>query len=282
MPIVAAADAATIQIQTLVRDAARCGRALIQCQGMHRLLDTKTTGQLCTALLHQARLCLAATNLVMTLPAVCIQSQQSLASSRNALHELSPSLPVSSTKSAKRKAAEASLQARSVGTDSYRSFADTPVKRRHLNTTARVHACSASHDSHAQASAGEWCNFDVCLPHLEWSTVVLTPAVEAETESLPHSLRMPIYSLTDDITVYVVERANQMSAAIQQLKDSMEDSVISIDLEWKPDFVRDTSKVALMQLSSSTCCLLIRLCKIGPELPEELLTFFRSALMHLI
>ena len=244
---------------------------------MHRLLKAETIGRLCTALLHQPKLPAAPTQVAMTLPAVCIDPQQTLASSSNVLNELSHSLPVSSTKSAKRKAAEAFLQSRSVSTDSYAGFADTPVKRRHLNPIARVRACSATCSMHAQTSASQWCDFHVCLPHLEWSTVVLTPAVEEDSQSRPHSLRNSIYSLTEDIKVYVVERANQIPAAIQQLKDSMEDSVVSIDLEWKPDFVRDTSKVALMQLSSSTCCLLIRLCKIGPKLPEELLEFFRSA-----
>ena len=72
-----------------------------------------------------------------------------------------------------------------------------------------------------------------------------------------------------------------MQEALRLLKDSMQDSIVSIDLEWKPDFVKDTSKVALMQLSSATCCLLIRTCKLQHVLPPALCEFLRYAMMVL-
>lgn len=205
----------------------------------------------------------------MTVPAACIVSQPSGV----ALNPLSQT-PPDSKKSVKRKAAEALLQSRSESTSNYSEVADISVKRARLNNAARVNACTATHGSNAH-QGNDWCDFDVCLPHLDWSRVALTPALETETRLLPHSATTPAYSLTDDITVFIIDRASQVPEALQQLKDSMDDCVVSIDLEWKPDYVRDTSKVALMQLSSSTCCLLIRLCKIGQQIPDALLKFFR-------
>lgn len=205
----------------------------------------------------------------MTVPAACVVSQPSGV----ALNGLSHT-PADGEKSVKRKAAEALLQSRCENTSSYSEVADIPVKRARLNNAARVNACTATHDSNAQ-EGHDWCDFDVCLPHLDWSRVALTPALETEARLLPHSVTTAAYSLTEDITVFIIDRASQVPEALQQLKDSMDDCVVSIDLEWKPDYVRDTSKVALMQLSSSTCCLLIRLCKIGQQIPDALLKFFR-------
>lgn len=216
----------------------------------------------------------ASVQVCMTVPVACVTS---LSPSETDLNKLTPG---NSGKSAKRKAAEALLQSRSVTASSHGDVEDTPLKRRHLSTAAHVCASTATHNSGShlnakQTSVSHWCDFDVCLPHLEWSRVVLSPALQVEKRLLPHPIRFPTYTLTNDVTVHVVEEASEVTEALRLLKDSMDDSMISIDLEWKPDYVRDTSRVALMQLSSSRCCLLLRLCKLGDQLPDALLEMFR-------
>ena len=59
----------------------------------------------------------------------------------------------------------------------------------------------------------------------------------------------------------------------------MQDSIVAIDLEWRPDYGPGQSRVALLQLASSSTAVLIRTCKLpkGP-LPEALLEFLRRAL----
>lgn len=185
------------------------------------------------------------------------------------------SLFLDGSKSAKRKAAEALLQSRFNSPSSSSPCLERTPKRRHFSTSAHVRACSAIAEK-APCSVSGWCDFDVCLPHLNWNDVSTTAVEEVDNTASPHHLRLPKYQLPYGIDIYVVEKSNQIPEALRLLKDSMEDSIVSIDLEWKPDFVKDTSKVALIQLSSATCCLLIRTCKMKPELPAALLGFLRD------
>ena len=161
------------------------------------------------------------------------------------------------------------------------------IERRLFSSSAHVRACSASSDSSEPCCVTGWCDFDVCIPHLNWKDAA-TAALEevgkevgkevdkeVDKEASARHVRLPKYELAHGIDIYLVEKADQVPEALRLLKDSMEDSIVSIDLEWKPDFVRDTSKVALLQLSSATCCLLIRTCKLQHELPAALLQFLR-------
>ena len=175
-------------------------------------------------------------------------------------------------KTLKRQAAEAFLQSRFKHTDPINAFQEPPAKRRNISTSAQVSACSTSAQP---CSVGDWCDFNVSLPHVDWNVIASSHLEEVSNTASPPHLRLPKYQLPQGIDVYLVERAGQLPEALQLLTDSMEDSVISIDLEWKPDFVRDTSKVALMQLSSATCCLLIRTSKLARKLPQELHDFLR-------
>lgn len=175
-------------------------------------------------------------------------------------------------KTLKRQAAEAFLQSRYKHPEPVSALQEPPAKRRNISTSAHVSACS---NRAPLCPVGEWCDFDVSLPHVNWNLIASSHLEEVSNTASPPHLRLPKYQLPDGIDVYVVERAGQLPEALQLLTDSMDDSVISIDLEWKPDFVRDTSKVALMQLSSATCCLLIRTCKLARKLPQELLDFLR-------
>lgn len=184
------------------------------------------------------------------------------------------------SKSAKRKAAEALLQSRFSSPGSSSPCLEHTPKCRQFSTSAHVRACSATAENEPCSVSG-WCDFDVCLPHLNWNDVSTAAVEEVDNTASPHHLRLPKYQLPYGMDIYVVEKSNQIAEALRLLKDSMEDSIVSIDLEWKPDFVKDTSKVALMQLSSATCCLLIRTCKMKHELPAALLDFLRYACPHL-
>lgn len=185
----------------------------------------------------------------------------------------SPSM-VTDGKTPKRQAAEAFLQSRFTPPAAY---SERISKRRNISTSARVSACSTSSQADEPCSVSDWCSFDVCLPHVNWSTIASLPILETHNTVSPQHLRLPRYQLPFGIDIYLVDRTGQIPEALRLLSESMEDSVVSIDLEWKPDYVKDTSKVALMQLSSATCCLLIRICKLGPTLPDQLLHFLRSA-----
>lgn len=57
----------------------------------------------------------------------------------------------------------------------------------------------------------------------------------------------------------------------------MQDRLVAVDLEWQPDFGTGRSRVALMQLATSTCALLVRTCRMRYKLPAQLLDFLRCA-----
>ena len=182
---------------------------------------------------------------------------------------------VTEGKTPKRRAAEAFLQSRFTPPLTSSVHGERPCKRRHTSTSARVSACSTSSQAIQPCCISEWCSFDVCLPHVNWSTIASSRITESHNTVSPQHLRLPRYQLPHGIDIYLVDRTGQIPEALRLLRKSMEDSVVSIDLEWKPDFVKDTSKVALMQLASATCCILIRICKLGSKLPEQLLQFLR-------
>jgi hypothetical protein len=51
--------------------------------------------------------------------------------------------------------------------------------------------------------------------------------------------------------VLVVEQAAHLPAALAQLRCSMQDPVVAIDLEWRPEFGRGFTPVAMVQLATS-------------------------------
>ncbi len=55
---------------------------------------------------------------------------------------------------------------------------------------------------------------------------------------------------------------------------------MAIDLEWRPDFGAGQSRVALMQLATSSCAVLIRTCRLKHQLPPVLAEFLRWARSH--
>ena len=78
-------------------------------------------------------------------------------------------------------------------------------------------------------------------------------------------MRAPSHKcLTSDavvLQVLLVDSDYALEEALDALRESMNDSIVAIDLEWTPDVVSGFySFVALMQLASSTRAVLIRLC----------------------
>ena len=56
----------------------------------------------------------------------------------------------------------------------------------------------------------------------------------------------------------------------------MTDPAIALDLEWRPDFGRGSSRVALVQLASGSRAVLVRVCRMGGgRLPAALRDFLR-------
>lgn len=55
------------------------------------------------------------------------------------------------------------------------------------------------------------------------------------------------------VQVLVVEQASHIPAALVQLRSSMQDHVVAIDLEWRPEVGRGFTPVAMVQLATSRC-----------------------------
>jgi hypothetical protein len=70
--------------------------------------------------------------------------------------------------------------------------------------------------------------------------------------------------------VLVVENPLYLPHAIKRLRASMEDPVIAIDLEWRPQFGTKFTPVAMVQLATSRVALLVRTCRMQYRLAAEL------------
>jgi ribonuclease D len=84
------------------------------------------------------------------------------------------------------------------------------------------------------------------------------------------------------LQVYVVENAAHLGSALQNLRASMQDPVIAIDLEWRPEFGRRFTPVAMVQLASSRVAVLIRTCRMSYKLPAVLKAFLRDPAISLL
>ncbi len=79
-----------------------------------------------------------------------------------------------------------------------------------------------------------------------------------------------------DSQVDVVETEDALAPALASLRASMTDPAIALDLEWRPDFGRGSSRVALVQLASGSRAVLVRVCRMGGgRLPVALRNFLR-------
>ena len=169
----------------------------------------------------------------------------------------------SSKKSAKRKAAEAFLE-RKASKQRMDPTDGSPLRSFVVNACDR--ACSSSDDTSA---AIPWCSLKVTMPSLDWPAI-LTTIVSNSRNATEIPSQLP-----GGLAVHLVESYAALGPALGALRNSMQDGVIGIDLEWRPDFrPGSNNRVALMQLASGTTCVLIRCCRIGYELPAALLHLF--------
>lgn len=114
------------------------------------------------------------------------------------------------------------------------------------------------------------------VPHCDWNTL---------SEELHLCLQRGYDSCVDrplkagpGLRVMVVESEVALQQGLELLRDSMQDAIVAIDLEWKPDLdaCKPISKVALMQLASSSVCLLVRISCLGFRMPDCLRNFLRD------
>jgi hypothetical protein len=82
--------------------------------------------------------------------------------------------------------------------------------------------------------------------------------------------------------VLLVENVAYVAPAIQALRASMTDSLISIDLEWRPEFNGNFTPVALLQLASSRTAVLIRTCRMGFQLHPAVKSFLQDPAVSLL
>ncbi|KAK9819950.1 hypothetical protein WJX72_004294 [[Myrmecia] bisecta] len=132
---------------------------------------------------------------------------------------------------------------------------------------------------------GGWCDFDVVHAIVDWPCILQCLLDETGRFALPRAkpstpglCQLP---LPCGLSVMTVDSKGQLPEALQVLRGSMQDCVVGIDLEWCPDFVKGAcSQVALLQLASATCCLLVRTSHVG--MPPELLAFLRDPTICLL
>eukprot|EP00884_Botryococcus_braunii_P006263 jgi/Botrbrau1/15638/Bobra.4_1s0023.1 len=134
-----------------------------------------------------------------------------------------------------------------------------------------VKACSS--DCCSEARDPSWCMFgSMQVADLDWSSVFSSAIMPRAAPLAGQSC----FQLPCGITVHMVEQEQQLEAALQTLKESMQDGAVAIDLEWRPDYGRGYSKVALMQLATSYHCVLIRMCRLRKKSLPGLAQFLRD------
>ena len=111
-----------------------------------------------------------------------------------------------------------------------------------------------------------------------WQTVCRSlTSCEVSLLASPDATHPQQLSLTQQgVVVVLVDRSAQTAAAVALLRASMQDPQLGLDVEWKADtFPTTNNPVSLLQIASTTCCLLVRICTMGYRLPPELLQLFR-------
>lgn len=111
-----------------------------------------------------------------------------------------------------------------------------------------------------------WCAAPVSVPHVDWRKLVESDPLAYR--STPLAAGYEQLHFPDGVSVYVVEEAAHAADALGRLRSSMEDSVVAIDLEWRPSFGKRQNPVALVQLASATTAVLMRTSRMGFALPQ--------------
>lgn len=141
-------------------------------------------------------------------------------------------------------------------------------RRHELVEACRRGGCKADTVVAEAVGAAPWCSTSASVSRLGLDELFIS----AE-ESVPSSGAL---TLRGGQIVDIVAHVEELQPALHKFQLSMSDCFVAVDLEWKPSFTYGLrNRVALMQLASSTHCLLIRLSHMGTEFPSQLLQFLR-------
>ncbi|KAF6257883.1 hypothetical protein COO60DRAFT_1639575 [Scenedesmus sp. NREL 46B-D3] len=145
----------------------------------------------------------------------------------------------------------------------------------------------------------------VQLPHVDWGAVLdvdlssmprFRVASGYERFSLPGGLKVWVGRHSTTCVSFqfyaTTPRAAHISPAAGDAPPSqvlvvedpatMQDPVVAIDLEWRPEFGRRFTPVAMVQLASSRVAVLVRACRMGYKLPPALREFLRDPSVSLL
>ncbi|KAG2484093.1 hypothetical protein HYH03_017112, partial [Edaphochlamys debaryana] len=126
-----------------------------------------------------------------------------------------------------------------------------------------------------------WTAFPVTEPTVNWAEAfgaapqrLQTLARGYEKMEMAQGVAPHVTPSAQDLVSYVVSSGQHAEDAVRRLRDSMQDPIIAIDCEWRPEFTRGQSNpVAMLQLSSATTCLLLRTCCTAYALPRAVARF---------
>eukprot|EP01024_Parvocaulis_polyphysoides_P007018 TRINITY_DN12106_c3_g1_i1.p1 TRINITY_DN12106_c3_g1~~TRINITY_DN12106_c3_g1_i1.p1 ORF type:complete len:366 (-),score=15.78 TRINITY_DN12106_c3_g1_i1:43-1140(-) len=124
-----------------------------------------------------------------------------------------------------------------------------------------------------------WCSFKVQIPDTKWSFVC------APVDSLKFVSKFEddqhVIHMSQGLRIIQAWKEEQVVKALLELRESMQDRVIGIDLEWVA-FQGLDRRVSLIQLASSSVCVLIRCCRMDFRLPQALKDFLQDPKITLV
>lgn len=122
-----------------------------------------------------------------------------------------------------------------------------------------------------------WCEPPLMLYEIDWQAAMF------ELDDLPVIHSQQPQTHLKELSLTVVEKDDQLQPALSQLLRSMQDAVLAIDLEWRPDRRTSSSNpVAMVQLASSQHALIVRTCLLGGAAHQILCSFLRRSELILI
>jgi len=183
-----------------------------------------------------------------------------------------------SAKSAKRRAAEALLErkASKQRLDPLENARSIPLRSFVVDSCNRACACPPSTTTNQATATVEnnsclpWCSLKVTMPTLNWPAILTAIGASKSSSSGELPRQIP-----GGVAVHIVETHAALIPALGSLRSSMQDGVVAIDLEWRPDYrPGSNNRVALMQLASGSTCVLIRCCLLQYSFPAALRHLF--------
>lgn len=137
--------------------------------------------------------------------------------------------------------------------------------------------------SKAGKSLEHWCSMPVAIQApFHWQSLVDGDLLHASSGASGKLYTLKSDPEETEVDIILVERLEELHSAMTKLKESMLDNVIAIDLEWRPDNKYTNNSVALIQLASGSCCVLLRFCKLGDRLPAALLKFLTDTRIYFV